>query len=82
MRQDILIERKVNIYSARSYIAEVFHGQRMFNTITNVSCEMAQNCRSEIALMSLQFVLKARAEENQAEKWVTKWVSRHLIATC
>ncbi len=32
MRQEILIERNVNIYFARSYITEVIHGQRMFNT--------------------------------------------------
>jgi len=37
MRRDILIERSVNSYSTRSYIAEVFHGQRMFNTMTILS---------------------------------------------
>ena len=37
MRQDILIKRKVNIYSARSYITEVFHGHSMFNTLTAFS---------------------------------------------
>ena len=29
MRQDILIKRNVNLYSERSYIAELSHGQRM-----------------------------------------------------
>jgi len=32
-QQIILIKRNVSIYFERSYITEVFHGQRMFNTI-------------------------------------------------
>ncbi len=28
------IKRNVSMYSERSYITEVFHGQRMFNTMT------------------------------------------------
>ena len=33
-QQGIFIKRNVSMYSERSYITEVFHGQRMFNTLT------------------------------------------------
>ena len=35
-QQGILIKRNVKPYSERSYITEVFHGQRMFNPFTIV----------------------------------------------
>jgi hypothetical protein len=34
--QGILIKKDVNIYFERSYITEVLHGQRMFNTLTGL----------------------------------------------
>jgi hypothetical protein len=37
MQQDIFIKRNVSMYSERSYITEVLHGQRMFNTLTTYS---------------------------------------------
>ena len=47
-QQVILIKRNVSMYSERSYITEVFHGQRMFNTITTLSWFSGQKPNTRI----------------------------------
>ncbi|MBA7642903.1 hypothetical protein ES703_50612 [subsurface metagenome] len=42
-QQGILIKRNITIYSARSYITEVFLCHSMFNTMTAFSANMFKN---------------------------------------
>ena len=49
-QQSILIKRNVSMYFERSYITEVFHGQRMFNTMTVFSANWFKIPKSDMLI--------------------------------
>jgi len=52
IQQGILIKRDISMYSERSYITEVLHGQRMFNTMTILESVKRSRAREGISKIS------------------------------